>query len=252
MSVVADRVSKDFPSAKGTVHAVRDVSFRAVPGQVHGLLGVNGAGKTTMMRIVCTVLRATSGTVQVDDRDVATDPEHARRSIGFVSASGSLYARLNPLEVIDLFGELYGVPTAERTKRRNELVERFGIGEYADRYCDQLSTGQKQRVSIARALIHNPPNIILDEPTAGLDVVSAQAIMEYVEEARLEGKCIVYSTHIMSEVERLCDEVTVIHEGVVKASGSVDQILSEQGEKRLEDAFLRLVGRPRRVITSAP
>jgi len=250
MSVRAESVSKQFKASKGVVDALRDVSFEAVPGQVHGLLGVNGAGKTTMMRIVCTVLRATSGSVQVDGKDVAIDPEHARRSIGFVSASGSLYARLNPLEVIDLFGELYGVPANERTKRRDELVDRFGINDYANRYCDQLSTGQKQRVSIARALIHNPPNIILDEPTAGLDVVSAQTIMEYVEEARLEGKCVVYSTHIMSEVERLCDVVTVIHEGVVKATGSVPSILETQGEVRLEDAFLRLVGRPRRVITT--
>lgn len=250
MSVVAEQVSKQFAGSKGIVHALRDVSFHAQPGEVHGLLGVNGAGKTTMMRIVCTILKATSGSVHVDGRDVVADPEHARRSIGFVSASGSLYARLTPIEVIDLFGELYGVPANERTQRRDQLVERFGIAEYAGRYCDQLSTGQKQRVSIARALIHNPPNIILDEPTAGLDVVSAQAIMEYVEEARLEGKCIVYSTHIMSEVERLCDVVTVIHEGVVKASGPVPAILAEQGEIRLDDAFLRLVGRPRRVIAA--
>lgn len=223
-----------------------DVSFHAQQGLVHGLLGVNGAGKTTMMRTVCTVLKPTSGSVVVDEVDVVADPAHARRSLGFLSASSSLYGRLTPLEVIDLFGELFQVEPGLRRRRRDALVERFGIGEFANRVCDQLSTGQKQRVSIARALVHDPPNLILDEPTAGLDVVSAQAIMEYVEEARDEGKCVLYSTHIMSEVERLCDHVTVIHEGVVKASGTVASILHSEGEERLEDAFLRLVGRPRR------
>jgi sodium transport system ATP-binding protein len=174
--------------------------------------------------------------------DVLEHPEKVRASIGFMSTSTALYGRSTAKEIIEYFAELYGLSGARLRERVSYVIDKLEINEFSDRLCDKLSTGQKQRVSIARTIVHDPPVLFFDEPTAGLDVVASQTVMEFIEEVRDAGKTVVFCTHIMSEVERLCDNVVVIHNGVVRCEGTVEQIKATSGEKTLEKAFLRLVG----------
>lgn len=244
-------LAKHFVDAKkGLVKAVDDVTLEASPGQIVGLLGVNGAGKTTLLRMLSTVLTPTSGTAEIAGFDTVKDSEKVRSHIGFMSNSTALYGRLSPLEILDYFAGLYGMSGAVKKQRIDHLVERLGIGEFANRLCDKLSTGQKQRVSIARTILHDPPVLFFDEPTAGLDVVTSQTVMTFIEEARCQGKTVVYCTHIMSEVERLCDHVYVIHDGVLKGSGTVDELKASVEQTSLEKAFLELVGYQAKEVTA--
>jgi len=226
----------------GTKKAVDGVTFEARPGKILGLLGVNGAGKTTTLRMLSTVIRPTSGTAEVAGFDVQKDPEKVRASIGFMSNSTALYGRLTSKEVIEYFGGLYGLEGARLKDRMKYVTQKLQLEEFQDRLCDKLSTGQKQRVNIARTILHDPGVLFFDEPTAGLDVVTSQSVMEFIEEARDSGKTVVFSTHIMSEVERLCDEIVVIHDGVAKGAGTVQELKDKTGEATLEKAFLALVG----------
>lgn len=236
-------LTKVFRDPKGKeVRAVDGVSLSAEPGQVFGLLGVNGAGKTTVLRMLSTVLTPTAGSAQVAGFDVATQPEKVRASIGFMSTSTALYGRLNPIETLRFFGGLYGLAGDDLEARVQRAMERLAIHEFADRLCDKLSTGQKQRVSIARTILHDPPVLFFDEPTVGLDVVTSQTVLGFIEEFREQGKTVVFSTHIMSEAERLCDHVAVIHGGEIKGEGSVGELLDRTGTKTMERAFLTLVG----------
>lgn len=240
--VRTDQVTKHFTDPKrGVVKAVDGVSFEAKPGEIFGLLGVNGAGKTTMLRILSTVLVPTSGRAEVAGFDVVEHPEKVRALIGFMSTSTALYGRLTATEMLAYFGALYGLTAAQQRERLKYVIEKLDIGSFADRLCDKLSTGQKQRVSIARTILHDPPVLFFDEPTAGLDVVSSQTVMEFIEEARDNGKTVIFSTHIMSEVERLCNHIAVIHDGVIKGDGTVDDLKARTGEATLEKAFLNLV-----------
>lgn len=241
--VRTNQLTKHFEDGKaGKVHAVQSVTLEAKPGQVTGILGVNGAGKTTLLRMLSTVLTPTSGNAEVAGYDVQTHPTEVRRSIGFMSNSTALYGRLTAREMVRFFGELYGLSGESLTKSMNTIMERLDMGSFADRLCDKLSTGQKQRVSIARTVLHNPPVLFFDEPTAGLDVVSSQTVMQFIEEMRGEGKTVVYCTHIMSEVERLCDRVFVVHNGELKGDGTVNELREQTGETSIERAFLTLVG----------
>jgi sodium transport system ATP-binding protein len=233
--------AKHFESRTGVVKAVDGVSFRAVPGQIFGLLGVNGAGKTTVLRMLSTVIKPTSGTATVAGHDILQAPPRVRASIGFMSSSTALYGRLTAEEMIRYFGELYGLDKSTLRSRMAEVMDKLQIAEFADRLCDKLSTGQKQRVSIARTILHDPPVLFFDEPTVGLDVVTSQTVMEFIEEMRTQGKTVVFSTHIMSEVDRLCDHVAIIHGGRIMAEGSVADLKQQSGEESLERAFLRLV-----------
>ncbi len=236
-------ISKQFPQPKGDpVRAVDDVTLEAQPGRIFGLLGVNGAGKTTLLRILSTVLKPTSGTAEIAGYDVLADPEKVRASIGFMSTSTALYGRLTAREMIAYFGGLYGIRKGELKERMHATMDRLDIGPFADQLCDTLSTGQKQRVSIARTILHDPPVLFFDEPTAGLDVVTSQTVMEFIENARDRGKTVVYCTHTMSEVERLCDHIAIIHGGTLKGEGTVDSLKTRTGEASLEKAFLALVG----------
>ena len=240
--VRTDRLTKLFLDPKlGAVTAAKDVTFEAKPGQVFGLLGVNGAGKTTTLRMLSTIVTPTSGSAVVAGYDITKQPRDVRANIGFMSTSTALYGRLTAREMIEYFGGLYGLADADLKRRVDGVIERLEIGEFADRLCDKLSTGQKQRVSIARTILHDPPVLFLDEPTAGLDVVAAQAVMEFIEEARDKGKTVVLSSHIMSEVERLCDRIAVIHGGTIRANGSVPEFKAEMGAETLEQAFLKAV-----------
>ena len=225
----------------GTVVAVNGLSFEAHPGRVFGLLGVNGAGKTTTLRMLSTVLTPSAGTATVDGIDVTKDPGAVRARIGFLSTSTALYGRLTARETLSYFGGLYGLKGADLRTRLDDAIARLEIGPFEDRLCDKLSTGQKQRVSIARATLHDPPVMFFDEPTAGLDVVASQAVLEFIEAARDRGKTILFSTHIMSEVERLCDDVAVVHDGRLVGSGSAESLKEQTGETTLEGAFLKLV-----------
>lgn len=236
-------LSKFFTDGKkGTKKAVEGVSFDAQPGRIFGLLGVNGAGKTTTLRILSTVLRPSHGYAEVAGFDIVKDPEKVRANIGFMSTSTALYGRLTATEVIEYFGHLYGLEGDVLKERVRYVTQKLNLSEFADRLCDKLSTGQKQRVNIARTILNDPPVLFFDEPTAGLDVVTSQSVMEFIEEARDIGKTIIFSTHIMSEVERLCDDVVVIHDGKVCGRGTVSSLKEQTQEVSLEKAFLKLVG----------
>ncbi len=240
--VRTENLVKHFQDPKqGVVKAVDGISIEAVSGKIFGLLGANGAGKTTMLRMLSTVLEPTSGRAWVAGYDVTEEPRKVRAAIGFMSSSTALYGRLNPKELLEYFGGLYGLEGAKLAERVRYVIDRMQINEFANRLCDKLSTGQKQRVSIARTMLHDPPILFFDEPTSGLDVVMSQSVMEFIEEARDQGKTIVFSTHIMSEVERLCDQIAVIHEGKIQSEGTVAALLQETGEASLEKAFLKLV-----------
>jgi sodium transport system ATP-binding protein len=241
--VRTDGIKKHFVDPKkGLVKAVDGVSITAQPGEIFGLLGVNGAGKSTMLRLLSTVIKPTEGTAEVAGYDVVQHPEKVRANIGFMSTSTALYGRLTSKEMIQYFGELYGLSGARLKERLDFVIEKLQLHEFIDRLCDKLSTGEKQRVSIARTILHDPPVLFFDEPTAGLDVVSSQTVMQFIEEARTAGKTVIFCTHIMTEVDRLCNRVAVIHDGVIKAEGTVDQLKEMSGEQNLERVFLKLVG----------
>src|SRR6202790_984025 len=200
---------------RGLVHAVDHVSFEARPGEVFGLLGPNGAGKTTTMRLLCTVLRPTSGRALVAGYDVATQPGQVRQHIGFLSANTAIYDRMSAWELVEYFGRLYGL-SEERLRERLETVfATLQMNDFRDVLGAKMSTGMRQKASIARAIIHDPPVLIFDEPTAGLDVLVARVVLQNIERLRAEGKCILFSTHIMREVERLCDRVAIVGRGKI-------------------------------------
>ncbi len=241
--VTASGLSKVFTDRKrGTVLALDEVSFEARPGEVFGILGVNGAGKTTLLRVLGTILSPSAGDATVAGYSIRTHPQQVRQHIGYLTGSTALYGRLTAREVLYYFGALYGMSGNALHQRVDELVETLGMREFIDGRCDRLSTGQKQRVSIARSIIHNPPVMFLDEPTAGLDVVTSRTIMQFIEESRRRGHTILFSTHIMSEAERLCDRIAVIHKGRIATVGTLDELRARTGERALELVFLQLIG----------
>lgn len=224
-------------------HAVDGVTFQAPGGQVTGLLGPNGAGKTTLLRVLSTSLRPTSGQASIDGVDVVADPLTVRRRLGFLSGNTGLYGRLTPRETLAYFGRLHGLTTARVRQRTDELTEVLQMGAYMDKRCDALSTGMKQKVNIARTLVHDPEVIVFDEPTTGLDVPAAETIMALVERCRDDGKTVILSTHHMHEVERICDHIVLIGRGKLRFSGSVEQMREESGCTALDKAFLALVAK---------
>jgi len=241
--IQADNLTKTFRDKKrGLVLAVDQVSFACEPGRIFGLLGANGAGKTTTLRMLATLLTPTGGTATVEGFDVRREPNEVRRHIGFLSGGTALYGRLTAREMIEYFGRLNGMEDSDLSSRVAELIERLEIGPFENGRCDKLSTGQKQRVSIARSIVHRPQVMIFDEPTSGLDVMTSQTIMSFIEECREAGHTVVFSTHIMSEVERLCDDVAIVHNGKIVSRGNVDSLRAETNEPALENAFLKIVG----------
>jgi sodium transport system ATP-binding protein len=227
--------------AYGERVAVRDLSLAVRPGEVYVLLGTNGAGKTTALRCLATLLSPTSGTAAVAGHDVRGEPRAARSKLGFLSASMGLYERLSARELLLYFGALQGLSPGDAVARADELIEVFDITEFQHRYCGKLSTGQRQRVSIARAVIHDPPAIVLDEPTFGLDVLSGRAIYGFMHAARDRGRAILFSTHQLDEVELLADRVGVLFDGRLLMEGTVEELLQSTGQRSLARAFLRLI-----------
>src|SRR5262245_14491912 len=226
---------------RGEVLAVDHVSFHAQAGEVFGLLGPNGAGKTTIMRILCTVLRPTGGTAALAGHDVVEKPNLVRRQIGFLSANTAIYDRMSAWEMVEFFGKLYGLENDHLRLRMNEVFTSLQMHEFRDVLGAKLSTGMRQKVTIARAIIHDPPVLIFDEPTIGLDVLVARNVLNNIKRLRDLGKCILYSTHIMREVEKLCDRVAIISKGRIQACGSVEELRNKHGQEDLEELFFQLV-----------
>jgi sodium transport system ATP-binding protein len=240
--VVVQNLSKIFfDEGRGQIRAVDRINFECREGEVFGLLGANGAGKTTTLRMLSTILVPTSGTATLMGHDVVKNPEGVRKNLGFYSATTALYPRLTARETIDFFARINQYP-ADRVKERVDyLIERFGLGKYADARVEKLSSGMKQKVSIARTIAHNPSILIFDEPTVGLDVLNALDVQESISELRNEGKTIIFSTHIMSEAERLCDRIAIIHGGHILASGTLAALRESTGQHYLEDIFVQYV-----------
>jgi len=241
--IEARHLTKTFQDKKrGTITAVDDVSFTCRPGQIYGLLGANGAGKTTTLRILATLLQPSSGTATVAGHDVSAEPEKVRANVGFLAASTALYGRLNAREMIAYFGRLNGMDDATIRARIDVLARELDMHEFLDRRCDKFSTGMKQKTSIARTLVHDPAVMIFDEPTLGLDVMTARSIVKFVRACRERGKTVIYSTHVMSEVEKLCDTIGIIHNGRLVTEGSLDQLRARFGEQDMEEVFVKAVG----------
>jgi len=230
-----------FDDSRGEVRAVDGIDFECHEGEIFGLLGANGAGKTTTLRMLATILAPTAGTATVRGHDVARDPEQVRCSLGFYSASTALYPRLTARETLEFFARINRYPAAQVAARVDALIARFGIGEYAGARVDKLSSGMKQKVSIARTVAHDPPVLIFDEPTVGLDVLNALEMQKIIREFRDEGKCIIFSTHIMSEAEKLCDRIAIIHRGRIHACDTLDRLREATGERYLEEIFVHYV-----------
>src|SRR6186997_3404579 len=237
---------------RGEVLALSDVTFSAAAGQIYGLLGPNGAGKTTALRILSTVLQPTRGTAMVGGFDVVTQPEMVRHQIGFISANTAVYDRMTAWEMVEYFGRLYGLDDDELRARMEVLFERFQMQEIRDLLGAKMSTGMKQKVSIARAVVHDPPVLIFDEATVGLDVLVARALLKIVAELREMGKCVILSTHIMREAERLCDRLAIMHRGQILAEGALSELREQHNEQDLEELFFRLISEREQVHSLEP
>jgi len=244
--IEARGLTKTFLDKKrGEIRAAENVSFRVAPGQIYGLLGANGAGKTTTLRLLATLLQPTSGGATVAGCDVVRDAQRVRANVGFLAASTALYGRLTARETLDYFGRLNGMPRAAIAARTAQLATELDMHDFLDRRCDTFSTGMKQKTSIARTLIHDPAVMIFDEPTLGLDVMTARSIVSFVRDCRARGKTVIYSTHVMSEVEKLCDTIGIIHDGRLLEEGSLAGLRTRHGEHDLEEIFVKIVsGKP--------
>jgi sodium transport system ATP-binding protein len=241
--IEARGLSKRFLDKKrGEIRAVDNVTFTCQPGKIYGLLGANGAGKTTTLRMLATILEPTDGTAVVCGHDVVEAPEKVRANIGFLSTGTALYPRLSSQELVEYFGRLNGLDEATLKKRVDDIFNRLEMNDFRDRRCDKLSTGMKQKTSIARTLVHDPPVMIFDEPTTGLDVMTARTIINFISECRERGKAIIFSTHIMSEVERLCDFIGIIHDGKLLSEGTVPELRAKYAEHNIEEIIVKVVG----------
>jgi sodium transport system ATP-binding protein len=226
----------------GAVQAVRGVTFSAPDGRITGLLGPNGAGKSTTLRIISTVLQPGSGSVKVDGVDVMADGNGARMRLGVLPHQSGLYPRLTARENIRYYGELNGITGATLDQRIAELIALLEIGEFADRPAKGFSQGQKIKVALARAMVHGPRNLVLDEPTNGLDVMATRALRALIRKLKEAGHCVLFSSHVMQEVAALCDEMVIIAHGRIVARGTPDELRKQTGESDLEEAFVKLVG----------
>ena len=240
--IQVENLHKQFKTKTGLVKAVDGVSFSARDGEITGLLGPNGAGKTTTMRMLYTLMRPDQGSVKVDGIDIAKDEEAVRRRLGVLPDARGVYKRLSARENIAYFGRLHGMDEASIAKRTALLSEALGMADVLDRQTEGFSQGQRTKTAIARALVHDPKNVILDEPTNGLDVMTTRAMREFLRQLRSEGRCVIFSSHIMQEVAALCDRIVVIAKGRVVAEGTADELRAKSGEENLEDAFVQLIG----------
>jgi sodium transport system ATP-binding protein len=251
--IEARELSKDYADLRrGRFVALAGVSFRARAGEIFGLLGPNGAGKTTVLRILSTVLKPTGGSASVNGYDVVTQASRVRHQIGFVSANTAVYDRMTAWEMVAYFGGLYGIAGDELRDRMERLFERLQMNDVRDVLGSKMSTGMKQKVSIARALVHDPPVLVFDEATAGLDVLVARSLLRTIAELRDHGKCVIFSTHIMREVEKLCDRVAILHRGRILTEGGIEELRERHHEHDLEELFFALLSTGERQPASEP
>jgi sodium transport system ATP-binding protein len=240
--IEADDLHKAFKVRKGLVRAVDGVGFTAADGCITGLLGPNGAGKTTTLRMLYTLMQPDRGRVRIDGRDAFAEPEAVRRTLGVLPDARGVYKRLTARENIAYFGRLHGLDSATIEVRTARLVAALGMEDFIDRQAEGFSQGQRTKTAIARALVHEPRNVILDEPTNGLDVMTTRGLREFLLALKAQGRCVILSSHIMQEVGLLCDRIVIIARGRVMAQGTADELRRQSGESNLEDAFVRLIG----------
>ncbi|GAB3339147.1 ATP-binding cassette domain-containing protein [Marilutibacter aestuarii] len=240
--IIANDLHKAFKTRTGTVKAVDGVSFQAHDGQITGLLGPNGAGKTTSLRMLYTLMQPDTGSIHVDGIDASRDPTAVRRALGVLPDARGVYKRLTARENIAYFGQLHGLSGADVAARTAVLSRALDMDDILDRQTDGFSQGQRTKTAIARALVHDPKNVILDEPTNGLDVMTTRAMREFLFQLRAEGRCVIFSSHIMQEVAALCDRIVIIAKGRVVAAGTADELRERFAESNLEDAFVKAIG----------
>lgn len=236
-------LTKEFPTSGYPFRAVDHLTFQVQPGEAYGLLGPNGAGKTTTLRMILGLLPPTSGDARVGTASVSRNPDDVKRQIGLVSASSGHYQWLSPRETMNYFADLYQLPPNIARQRLDQLVDLLDLEAFLDRRCSTLSTGQKQRVTLARALMHDPPVMLLDEPTRGLDIVGTHVIFEYVEQLKAMGKAIVLSTHRLDEASQVCDRLGLLHQGRLQHEGTFAELQQQTGLSTLYEMFLKLLGR---------
>lgn len=239
--IAIEHLSKTFETAQRVIQAVDDVSFQVRPAEVYGLLGPNGAGKTTVMRMILGLLRPDSGYAEINGVRSRDQPEQIKRQVGFVSASAGVYQWLTGREMLAFFGEIYGMPEAELAPRIDELAEILQLGRFLDQGCATLSTGQKQRLSLARALMHDPPVMMLDEPTLGLDVVGSQVIFDYIDLLKQRDKAIILCTHRLEQAQRVCSRFGLLHQGRMVLEGTLAELQEKTGRQDLVDMFVDLL-----------
>ena len=232
---------KEFATTTKKALAVNDISFECQPGKVFSLLGPNGAGKTTTLRMLSTIFKPSQGSIEIAGVDAIKNPQEARKKIGFLTGSTGLYARLTPNEVITYFAQLYGIPKAEYEARKEHLYSLLDMHDFQHKRIGKLSTGMKQKVSICRTMIHDPEVVIFDEPTSGLDVITAENIIKLIQDCKDQGKTVIFSSHIMSEVDLLCDDLAIIHKGNLLNSGSMSDFRNNMKEDNLTAEFIRIV-----------
>ena len=232
---------KELQTNAASVYAVNNVSFTCTPGKVYSLLGANGAGKTTTLRMIATILKPTEGNIIVGGENVLNNPEKVRQKIGFLTGSTNLYDRLTPGEIVQYFADLHGMDKTLFEQRKDMLFTQLNIHEFSKKRIAQISTGMKQKVSIARSMIHDPSIVIFDEPTSGLDVITAYSIIELIKQCRAEGKTIIFSSHIMSEVDLLCDDLAIISKGNLIYAETMETFRSQYSHQSLTEAFIDIV-----------
>jgi sodium transport system ATP-binding protein len=242
--ICARLLTKSFhDKQRGDIRAVDGVSLEVQPGQIYGLLGANGAGKTTLMRLLATLIRPSGGSATVGGNDIVREAAAVRAQVGFLAASTALYGRLTVREVITYFGELNGLGRPQLESRLDRLATELEMHDFLDRRCEGLSTGMKQKTSIARTLVHDPAVMIFDEPTLGLDVTTSRSIIRFVQDCRAMGKTVIYSTHMMHEVVKLCDRIGIIHGGRLLAEGTLAELRQQTGEADMEEVFVKIISR---------
>lgn len=232
---------KELHTTAKSVTAVNSISFECNPGKIHALLGPNGAGKTTTLRMLSTIFKPTSGSIFIHGIDAIAQPQEARKHIGFLTGSAGLYARLTPNELIAYFGKLYGVEPAVIEQRKKKLYDLLDMHDFQNKRIGKLSTGMKQKVSICRTMIHDPQVVIFDEPTSGLDVITAENIIQLIRDCKAQGKTVIFSSHIMGEVDLLCDEMTLIYNGEILFNNSMDEFRSTMQAPNLTAEFIRII-----------
>jgi len=233
---------KEMPIGIRTVDAVAGITFTCKPGRIFTLVGPNGAGKTTTLRMVATLLKPSAGSITVGGIDTAVQPREVRRKIGFLTGSTKLYERLTPEEIVKYYADLYSMSTQQFTQRKDELFTLLGIHEFARRRIGKLSTGMRQKVSIARTMIHDPEIVIFDEPTVGLDVITARHIIDLIKNCKTAGKTVLFSTHIMGEVSLLSDDLAIIHNGKLCYNGMFEDFRRAMQTPSIEEEFIRIIG----------